>query len=105
MTPVGHLTCQVGADRRVSRRRLGDLPVADEIRVLELVVKANLPAVHGQAPAADGAFVVAPRFASELSGWGFAETKVVQKVCGCRHRTGHHERAPIRQQVRETCDC
>lgn len=51
------------------------LPVADEIRVLELVVKVHLLAVHGQEPGADGVLVVAARFASELSGWRAGKTR------------------------------
>lgn len=44
-------------------------PVANEVRILDLVVEADLLAVHLEKSDADGVFVVAARFSSELGSW------------------------------------
>lgn len=57
--------------QHVRRQRNDDAgsPVADKVRVLELVVEVYLLAVDRQESRADGVFVVAARFSSELRRW------------------------------------
>lgn len=63
-------TCraQAGNTCKAKRTMLAS-PVADEVRILELVVEADLLAVHRQESHADGVFVVAARFSAELRRW------------------------------------